>query len=104
MYLNRYPHPFPALREDCESAFNTRTGGWGGGGAKNAHPSGFSRIAEKRRRAAPPFFQYMLTIELDTLCKKFQPQVNKGQVTRSGQSQKRVSDFEAAQWSHNISD
>ena len=21
MYLNRYPHPFPPLREDCESAF-----------------------------------------------------------------------------------
>ena len=50
--------------------FNTRTGG---GGAKNAHPSGFSRIAEKRRRAAPPFFQYLLTIEFDTLCKNFSP-------------------------------
>ena len=49
---------------------NTRTGG---GGAKNAHPSGFSRIAEKRRRAAPPFFQYLLTIEFDTLCKNFSP-------------------------------
>ena len=48
---------------------NTRTGG----GAKNAHPSGFSRIAEKRRRAAPPFFQYLLTIEFDTLCKNFSP-------------------------------
>ena len=42
---------------------------WRGGGAKNAHPSGFSRVTEKRRRAAPPFFQYLLTIELDTLCK-----------------------------------
>ena len=21
-YLNRYPHPFPALREDCESALS----------------------------------------------------------------------------------
>ena len=50
---------------------NTRTGG--GGGAKNAHPSGFSRIAGKRRRAAPPFFQYLLTIEFDTLCKNFSP-------------------------------
>ena len=48
---------------------NTRTGG----GAKNAYPSGFSRIAEKRRRAAPPFFQYLLTIEFDTLCKNFIP-------------------------------
>ena len=43
------------------------------GGAKNALPSGFSRIAEKRRRAAPPFFQYLLRIELDTLCKNFNP-------------------------------
>ena len=43
------------------------------GGAKNAHPSGFSRIAGKRRRAAPPFFQYLITIEFDTLCKNFSP-------------------------------
>ena len=42
-------------------------------GAKNALPSSFSRIAEKRWRAAPPFFQYLLTIELDTLCKNFSP-------------------------------
>ena len=52
------------------AVLNTRTGG---GGAKNALPSGFSRIAEKRRRAAPPFFQYLLRIELDTLCKNFNP-------------------------------
>ena len=45
----------------------------GGGGAKNAHPSGFSRKAEKRRRAAPQLFQHLLTIELDTLCKNFSP-------------------------------
>ena len=43
------------------------------GGAKNALPSGFSRIAEKRRRAAPPFFQYLLRIELHTLCQNFNP-------------------------------
>ena len=42
-------------------------------GAKNALPSGFSRIAEKRRRAASPFFQCQLTIELDTLRKNFSP-------------------------------
>ena len=42
-------------------------------GAKNALPSGFSRIAKKRRRAAPPFFQYLLTIEFYTLCKNFNP-------------------------------
>ena len=50
-----------------------------GGGAKNAHPSGFSRIAEKRRRAAPPFFQYLLTIGFNTLCKNFSPR-SPGQV------------------------
>ena len=42
-------------------------------GAKNALPSGFSRIAEKRRRAAPPFFPYLLRIELHTLCQNFNP-------------------------------
>ena len=52
------------------SWLNTRTGGRG---AKNALHSGFSRIAEKRRRAAPPFFQYLLRIELDILCKNFHP-------------------------------
>ena len=41
------------------------------GGGGNALPSGFSRIAEKRRRAAPPFFQCLLRIKLDTLCKNF---------------------------------
>ena len=51
-------------------SYNTRTGG---GGAKNALPSGFSRIAEKRRRAAPPFFQYLLKIEFHTLCENFNP-------------------------------
>ena len=43
------------------------------GGGKNALPSGFSRIAGKRRRAAPPFVQYLLRIELGTLCKNFDP-------------------------------
>ena len=62
-------NPSSVLSLVPRQAFNTRTGG----GAKNAHPSGFSRIAEKRRRAAPPFFQYLLTIEFDTLCKNFSP-------------------------------
>ena len=44
-----------------------------GGGGKNGQPSGFSRIAEKRLRAARPFFQYLLTIEFDTLCINFSP-------------------------------
>ena len=26
MYLNRYPHPLPAMREDCESAFRRDRG------------------------------------------------------------------------------
>ena len=59
------------IQRPIRARVNTRTGG--GGGAKNAHPSGFSRIAEKRRRAAPPFFQSLLTIELDTLCKNCSP-------------------------------
>ena len=62
--------------------FNTRTGG---GGAKYVHASDFSRIAEKRWHAEPSFFQYLLTIELDTLCKNFNPRSPKvrspGQVT-----------------------
>ena len=58
-----------AITQAC-LVFNTRTGG---GGAKNAHPFGFSRIAEKRRRAAPPLFQYLLTIEFYTLYKNFNP-------------------------------
>ena len=45
---------------------------WRGGG-KKCPPSGFSQIAEKRRRAAPPFLQNLLRIELDTLCKNFNP-------------------------------
>ena len=57
---------------ESKNYVNTRTGG-GGGGQKNAHPSGFSPIAEKRRRAAPPFFRYLLTIEFDTLCNHFSP-------------------------------
>ena len=44
--------------------FNTRTGGGG-----NAHPSGFSRIARKRRRAAPPFFSTCSQLNL-THCVK----------------------------------
>ena len=63
-----------ALEKPVCVAFNTRTGG---GGAKNALPSGFSQIAEKRRRGAPPFFQYLLTIELDTLCDNFNPRSTK---------------------------
>ena len=43
------------------------------GGGGNALPSGISRIAEKQRRAWPPFFQYLLRIELDNLCKNFNP-------------------------------
>ena len=50
----------------------------GGGGAKNALPSGFSRIGGKRRRAAPPFFfQHLLRIELHTLCKNLNPRAPK---------------------------
>ena len=43
------------------------------GGQKMPTPPVFREIAEKRRRAAPPFFQYLLTIEFDTLCENFSP-------------------------------
>ena len=62
-YIPTYRNTFPLLA-DLTRALE-------GEGAKYAHPSGFSRIAEKRRRATSPFFQYLLTIELDTLCENF---------------------------------
>ena len=48
--------------------FNTRTGG---GGGKKCPPLRFFADSGKRRCAAPPFFQNLLTIELDTLCENF---------------------------------
>ena len=51
-----------------QKLINTRTGG----GAKYAS-SGFSRIAEKRRRAAPPNLQYLMTYELHAFCENFDP-------------------------------
>ena len=53
----------------CRARVNTRTGG----GQKMPTPPVFSRIAEKQRRAATPFFQYLLTIEFGTLCRNFSP-------------------------------
>ena len=55
------------------------------GRGKNAHLSGFSRIAEKRWRTAPAFFQYLLTIEFDTLCKNFSPRSPQVKVRSPGQ-------------------
>ena len=51
--------------------FNTRTGG--GGGAKNAHPSGFSRIAENGGAQRRHFFSTCSQLTFDTLCKNFSP-------------------------------
>ena len=55
--------PSLAIKRPSPTSRRLLTRALEGGGAKNALPSGFSRIAEKRRRAAPPFFQYLLRIE-----------------------------------------
>ena len=57
-----------------------------GGGRLNAPPpSGFSRIAKKRRRAAPPGFHPPYLPSFPQLLWKFRPKAMWGQVTRSGQ-------------------
>ena len=57
-----------------------------GGGRLNAPPpSGFSRIAKKRRRAAPPGFHPPYPPSFSQLLWKFRPKAMWGQVTRSGQ-------------------
>ena len=56
-----------------------------GGGRLNAPPSGFSRIAKKRRRAAPPGFHPPYPPSFPQLLWKFRPKAMWGQVTRSGQ-------------------
>ena len=57
------------------------------GGRLNAPPppSGFSRIAKKRRRTAPPGFHPPYPPSLPQLLWKFRPNAMWGQVTRSGQ-------------------
>ena len=56
-----------------------------GGGAFERPPSGFSRIAKKRRRAAPPGFHPPYPPSFSQLLWKFRPKAMWGQVTRSGQ-------------------
>ena len=56
-----------------------------GGGAFERPPSGFSRIAKKRRRAAPPGFHPPYPPYFPQLLWKFRPDAMWGQVTRSGQ-------------------
>ena len=58
-----------------------------GGGRLNAPPppSGFSRIAKIRRRAAPPGFHPPYPPSFPQLLWKFRPKAMWGQVTRSGQ-------------------
>ena len=63
-------------------SFNPRPAG---GGRLNAPPSGFSRIAKKRRRAAPPGFHPPYPPSFPQLLWKFRPKAMWGQVTRSGQ-------------------
>ena len=57
----------------------------GGGGAFERPPSGFSRIAKKRRRAAPPGFHPPYPPSFPQFLWKFRPKAMWGQVTRSGQ-------------------
>ena len=57
----------------------------GGGGAFERPPSGFSRIAKIRRRAARPGFQPPCPPSFPQLFWKFRPKAMWGQVTRSGQ-------------------
>ena len=56
-----------------------------GGGVWTPPPSGFSRIAKKRRRAAPPSFHPPYPTSFPQLLWKFRPNAIWGQVTRSGQ-------------------
>ena len=56
-----------------------------GGGCLNTPPCGFSRIARKRRRAAPPGFYLPYPPSFCQLLWKFRSWVMQGQVTRSGQ-------------------
>ena len=56
-----------------------------GGAFERPPPSGFSRIAKKRRRAAPPGFHPPYPPSFPQLLWKFRPKAMWGQVTRSGQ-------------------
>ena len=76
---------------------NTRTGG---GGGQKCPPLRFFADSGKTAARSADIFSVPAENWITHLVSKFQPQVTKGQVTRSGQSQKRVSDFEAAQWPH----
>ena len=83
------------------SAFRKNTEGWafppppssarvnlrpaGGGVFEHPSPCGFSRIARKRRRAAPPGFHLPYPPSFWQLLWKFRSWVMQGQVTRSGQ-------------------
>ena len=57
----------------------------GGGVFEHPPPCGFSRIARKRRRAAPPGFHLPYPPSFCQLLWKFRSWVMQGQVTRSGQ-------------------
>ena len=67
---------------------------WGGGGRLNAPPpSGFSRIAKIRLRAAPPGFHPPYLPSFPQLLWKFRPKAMWGQVTRSGQETQLQNNF-----------
>ena len=87
--LSRRSHTEKMITSGARSAervlwFNPRPAG---GGRLNdpTPPSGFSRIAKKRRRAAPPGFHPPYRPSFPQLLWKFRPKAMWGQVTRSGQ-------------------
>ena len=67
------------------SRVNPRPAGGGGGVWTPPSPSGFSRLAKIRRRAAPPGFHPPYPSSFPQLLWKFRPNAMWGQVTRSGQ-------------------
>ena len=73
-----------------------------GGRRLNAPPSGFSRIAKIRRRAAPPCFHPPYPSSFPQLLWKFRPNAMWGQVTRSGQVTQLQITFQSRH-GHNVS-
>ena len=71
-------------RGKADHQFNPRPAG-GGGAFERPPPSGFSRLAKIRRRAAPPSFHPPYPPSFPQLLWKFRPNAMWGQVTRSGQ-------------------
>ena len=84
LYISDFLYSWPEVRSiSWPVHVNLRPAG--GGGCLNTPPCGFSRIARKRRRAAPPGFHLPYPPSFWQLLWKFRSWVMQGQVTRSGQ-------------------